>query len=268
MVARGRLPPLYILRHIKMLFQALALALAVAAPVANAQEGTEDICELRKKVGPCRALIPRFFHNAKTGECEEFSWGGCQPNANNFETFEECKAACDPEPVDPCLEPKKVGPCRAAIPRFFFNADAGQCEGFLWGGCQPNGNNFETLEECEGTCPSIDTCELEKKVGPCKALIPRFFHNAKTGECEEFNWGGCQPNANNFETLEECKAACDPQPVDPCAEPKKVGPCRAAVPRFFFNSKSGRCEGFTWGGCQPNGNNFETLEECEGTCGR
>ncbi|XP_035675275.1 uncharacterized protein LOC118415011 [Branchiostoma floridae] len=51
-----------------------------------------------------------------------------------------------------CLDPKKVGPCKALIPRVFFNKETGQCEDFTWGGCQSNGNNFKTMEECENTC--------------------------------------------------------------------------------------------------------------------
>jgi hypothetical protein len=45
-------------------------------------------------------------------------------------------------------------------------------------------------------------------VGPCKALIPRFYYNAESGKCEPFDYGGCQGNANNFETLQECEKAC------------------------------------------------------------
>ena len=54
--------------------------------------------------------------------------------------------------------------------------------------------------------------------------------------------------------------------TDPCAQPRKVGPCRAAFRRYFFNKRTGRCERFSWGGCQPNENNFETLEQCQSKC--
>nr|P81547.1 RecName: Full=PI-actitoxin-Axm2a; Short=PI-AITX-Axm2a; AltName: Full=Kunitz-type protease inhibitor AXPI-I; Short=AXAPI [Anthopleura aff. xanthogrammica] len=51
-----------------------------------------------------------------------------------------------------------------------------------------------------------------------------------------------------------------------CLLPKKVGPCRAAVPRFYYNSDSGKCEGFTYGGCHANANNFKTKDECKNAC--
>ncbi|XP_019644562.1 PREDICTED: PI-actitoxin-Axm2a-like isoform X2 [Branchiostoma belcheri] len=49
---------------------------------------------------------------------------------------------------------------------------------------------------------------VPKKVGPCEALIPRWFYNSQTGQCEQFNWGGCDPNDNNFATLKECRKTC------------------------------------------------------------
>lgn len=51
-----------------------------------------------------------------------------------------------------------------------------------------------------------------------------------------------------------------------CSLPAQSGPCLGAFPRYAFNSDSGECELFTYGGCLGNGNNFETIEKCEATC--
>ena len=48
-------------------------------------------------------------------------------------------------PVDSCLQSKKVGSCRAAVPRLFYKQETEQCESFIWGGCKPNGNNFKKM---------------------------------------------------------------------------------------------------------------------------
>ncbi|KAI4491358.1 hypothetical protein M0804_002750 [Polistes exclamans] len=49
-----------------------------------------------------------------------------------------------------------------------------------------------------------------------------------------------------------------------CNEPITVGPCRASIPRWAFDGS--KCIKFTYGGCQGNGNNFMTKEECENAC--
>uniref|UniRef100_A0A452G0E3 BPTI/Kunitz inhibitor domain-containing protein n=1 Tax=Capra hircus TaxID=9925 RepID=A0A452G0E3_CAPHI len=51
-----------------------------------------------------------------------------------------------------CLEPKVTGGCNAMMTRYFYNAQTGLCEQFVYGGCEGNGNNFEKLEECMKTC--------------------------------------------------------------------------------------------------------------------
>ncbi|XP_078681744.1 uncharacterized protein LOC144916492 [Branchiostoma floridae x Branchiostoma belcheri] len=171
---------------------------------------------------------------------------------------------CCPD-LKPCQQPKEPGPCKGSFPRWFFNILTGQCEYFIYGGCGGNGNNFETEEECERACElNEDSCQQPKKVGPCEAIIPRWFYNSLTGQCELFDWGGCDPNDNNFLTLADCERTCK---IDPCLQPKKVGPCRAIIPRWFFNSQTGQCELFNWGGCYPNDNNFLTLWDCLQVCG-
>lgn len=53
---------------------------------------------------------------------------------------------------DHCLLPADSGPCEAAFERWYFDAATGVCRPFIYGGCEGNENNFETLEACSASC--------------------------------------------------------------------------------------------------------------------
>jgi hypothetical protein len=47
-----------------------------------------------------------------------------------------------------------------------------------------------------------DKCKLPKEVGMCRGALKKYFYNSAAKSCQQFNYGGCGGNANNFETLE------------------------------------------------------------------
>jgi hypothetical protein len=55
-------------------------------------------CNSAPETGLCRGAIPRWFWSEASGRCQQFTFGGCGGNANNFETEAACEAACAPGP--------------------------------------------------------------------------------------------------------------------------------------------------------------------------
>ena len=69
----------------------------VPAPVpapAAAPARAEDRCSLPPVTGRCKALFRRYHYDPNLGACREFVYGGCDGNANNFQTPAECLVAC------------------------------------------------------------------------------------------------------------------------------------------------------------------------------
>lgn len=55
---------------------------------------TKEICALPEETGRCRAYIRKFHYNPESKTCEEFTYGGCGGNRNNFDTEAQCLQFC------------------------------------------------------------------------------------------------------------------------------------------------------------------------------
>ncbi|KAL5008286.1 hypothetical protein ScPMuIL_013867 [Solemya velum] len=276
----------------------------------NSQEECESTCS-RQKVcvaAPpvevvCLAYFPRWRYNEQSSACEEFVYGGCGGNANNFISEEACNRKCGVEtvdtttPVEVCMLPKEVGPCRASIPSWYYDHLTGQCTSFGYGGCQGNQNNFKSQEDCERTCSREEVCREHVPAAiSCRGYFKRWRYLPQDGQCEQFVYGGCGGNANNFETQEACDQKCRAQErhrerernkdTDPeyrqeeeggssrtnswsaiCQTAPDRGPCDKSQERWYFNRHSRECKIFIYGGCAGNHNNFQSDEQCMQYCG-
>ncbi|XP_049891190.1 tissue factor pathway inhibitor 2 [Epinephelus moara] len=171
-------------------------------------------CLLQVDEGPCRGEIERYHYNTITQKCEIFYYGGCQGNANNFRSYQECHKTCFRIPKIPqiCRFPRNEGPCRGLFHRYFFNMTTMQCEPFSYGGCQGNSNRFHDLTTCKEYCnprknvPVLCLDPVDK--GKCSASIPRYFYNTATKMCEEFIYSGCGGSSNNFVSRQSCMDVC------------------------------------------------------------
>jgi len=345
----------------------------------------DEKCESKVEVGKCRSRVKKFYYDVTTGKCHEFFYSGCQGGDNMFDSKQECVSTCfspssglrgrpssrnaassaplPPPEVDVCRLEKKIGPCRLAKPRFFYDKDSGECQKFLYGGCHGNGNNFADIETCQSTCkPALLGASVSTFAGapggfPClgcpsgaevtpeiemlayeaiemmeEALLLLEVTNekcdfvqlikvedvqtqvvagtnyflklrieSKQGEdCKEKRYVhicenikvfkplpfACQEEGNCYELSSpgdiSCSIALDIPDLslarnfeenlenrveaDPCLEDKKVGVCKAAIPRFYFDKSSSTCKKFIFGGCRGNGNNFVSEQACAKQC--
>ncbi|XP_042890911.1 kielin/chordin-like protein [Penaeus japonicus] len=134
---------------------------------------------------------------------------------------------CRHAPVDPiCNEPAihpDVESCGGFESLWTFDSADGRCVEIVYGGCGGTENLFETKSDCEAKCTASrasqgsrrtlagrqqDKCQLELNSGPCFGLFYRYGYNSANGRCEQFVFGGCAGNANNFETPQECQQQC------------------------------------------------------------
>ena len=334
--------------------------LASSASVAQ-DRPVADPCEQEKEKGPCRAAMPRWFYNKQTMTCQEFLFGGCKGNGNNFKTEAECQQKCsagrstdisslsidfstlpanlpsmsDPRrrgcpgcPTSTAITPeikmvaakgvKKLsshssvtsGGCNKVIlkdiadvktqvvaginyifsmtieTRSGMNCDnkvSRTCSGiYIYKplGCNPADDCLQLIRQDEISCDPVDNsdeetdpCFQERMVGRCKGAFNRFYFDAETKTCRSFLYGGCLGNGNNFADERSCQQTCGkhmtrasprsfrPTPVNQiCQLPMEAGPCYALKPRFFFNFQTRRCEEFIYGGCRGNENNFQSMQ--------
>ncbi|XP_045767833.1 boophilin-H2-like [Maniola jurtina] len=115
-----------------------------------------------------------------------------------------------------CMLIPDKGPCRAEIPMYYFEPKYQNCSTFHWGGCQGNGNRFDTNEECITSCLSRPNhpktrpkwCSLTFDYGFCFGAINRWYYDPLWKVCKQRIYSGCGGNKNNFYNQEQCDSIC------------------------------------------------------------
>ena len=121
--------------------------------------------------------------------------------------------------TDVCRQPKETGPCSADFLRYYWSEEDSECRPFTYGGCQGNGNNFATQEECYSTCNaalqptgrrySPGDCYEPVESGTCGDSLSKWYFDSVLGDCLAFHYSGCSGNGNNFLGYEDCVAFCN-----------------------------------------------------------
>uniref|UniRef100_A0A0R3RPJ5 BPTI/Kunitz inhibitor domain-containing protein n=1 Tax=Elaeophora elaphi TaxID=1147741 RepID=A0A0R3RPJ5_9BILA len=117
-----------------------------------------------------------------------------------------------------------------------------------------------------------DTCVLPPDAGTCHDYIPRWFYNSQTGKCEQFSYGSCGGNNNNFLDRQACERKCSQgdsiksQLPERCTYKKDEGHSNGYNVKWYFNMRNLRCEQMVYQGQGGNANQFGTLGECQTFC--
>ncbi|MGK4001558.1 BPTI/Kunitz domain-containing protein [Sorangium sp. So ce1036] len=165
--------------------------------------GLPDACTLPMEVGPCDAAFPKYWHDASTGLCKPFTYGGCEGNANRFDSLEECQQACQggaPD-MDACEAP---GECMLAGPGCCGSCDPVDARAFVAINRAVAGS-YEASTGCGdvacGPCPEVTEAERTSQYftatcerGQCVVLDVRespLTECTEDAECMLRNGLGC-----------------------------------------------------------------------------
>ncbi|XP_043104636.1 tissue factor pathway inhibitor a isoform X3 [Puntigrus tetrazona] len=194
-------------------------------------------CALKKDEGPCKAIKDRFYFNTDTGRCEFFEYGGCQGNANNFETLQDCEEMCL---------------VKAASNRMEHNAPLMPEE-------EEAKPKTEPLTEHVEASLNASHVSLQRMSQPSAQEAAASNHMEQNAPLKP-------------EEEEEAKPKTEPlirhefNPPEFCLSPVDRGDCDESVRRYVYNPRTGRCQMFRYSGCGGNKNNFVHKRHCMKMC--
>nr|XP_055066680.1 collagen alpha-6(VI) chain [Misgurnus anguillicaudatus] len=124
-------------------------------------------CHLKSDRGViCGEYVQQWYYDPAVGACLLFWYGGCGGNSNRFGSERECLQTCGKHKFedsvqkkeettlsdDPCFMKQEIGPCSNYVLRWYYDIQQNECAYFWFGGCEGNGNRFNTKKQCEALC--------------------------------------------------------------------------------------------------------------------
>ncbi|XP_056337569.1 kunitz-type protease inhibitor 1b [Danio aesculapii] len=185
-------------------------------------EQSERHCLTPKKTGPCRASFIRWNYNAASRQCEQFIFGGCMENSNNYLSETECQNACENATARAGGVTRKVPveDCSSSCGEDSFKCSNGCCvkKEFECDGHQEcsDGSDEKNCQQLNESLTRLLKIEVNRKAhctdppatGPCRAHFHHWYYDPLSKKCHPFTYGGCDGNRNNFETTDKCMKNC------------------------------------------------------------
>ncbi|XP_038216629.1 inter-alpha-trypsin inhibitor-like [Zerene cesonia] len=165
--------------------------------------------------------------------------GGVRRKAQNAKRKAQQNApSITPTRHKTCFLRPDTGPCRADIIQWYYDVRQSKCYRFFWGGCQGNGNRFETQEQCYEHC-YLDIkdsqaqiphfCSLTFNYGDCFGYFNRWAWDTLSKTCKRHLYSGCGGNQNNFQTHQECIETCLKPPNNTLSRSHSFTTCIPAI---------------------------------------
>ncbi|CAJ0573102.1 unnamed protein product, partial [Mesorhabditis spiculigera] len=261
---------------------------------------TINVCDHPVDKGPCAGTFQRFAFDQLTGDCLQFTYGGCGGNGNNFASATECRKEClDRE------KPSQKSTTSTAVVRC---PPAPRCEsgctllrdthGCFTCDCPSRSLPPAPIPQSRAQCPKLDVdacvepCIVFQNRKGCQECVcplptgpqlhrlpenrgPQTFDKRPLVELERPTVAPTRIQTRAPATFTTTTRRNGPQPpqspmtmTEKCLQPVDPGPCSHFVDRYFFDPADGQCHPFKYGGCAGNRNHFFTLRECEIHCAR
>ncbi|VDP09778.1 unnamed protein product [Soboliphyme baturini] len=240
---------------------------------------SQEICSFSMEYGTCRGSFSRWAYNRVMQLCVQFVYSGCGGNENNFDSKHNCELrSSNPNkcgnPND-CRHYPCIFRCCSKNNPHYDSRKMNQEPGTHF--ASPIAHTFPFTSakfsfQAETTRSQVarDICDIPNDYGNCDRHFIRWAFDGETKSCIQFEYSGCGGNGNNFETALSCERLCLVRPtilpLNVCHHVLDPGPCNGNYPRWYYDDDERTCKEFNYSGCDGNGNNFASKDDCSNKC--
>ncbi|EGD74680.1 protease inhibitor [Salpingoeca rosetta] len=175
----------------------------------------DDLCSDRR----CLAYPDAVCVVSNCGRCSVDFYDAVYDSYDDVNSLDcslrdRCTGECQ-DKFDACM---RYGPCREALYELVKQRQRnGACDEACYDGITVPTRRAQILLQaiwsCYWKCDAGSytyqpVCAQPALPGPCKASIGRWYFDKPTQQCQQFTYGGCGGNSNNFESREACEQRC------------------------------------------------------------